>query len=137
MRALCAPVCTVSAGMQVDTCSKGPQWECVRVHLVDEATWQHSTRHLERVGRVRRHGFPRTPRFPRRRVGDAPADWNTAVDEFDRDFDKRLALRRNDCVTYADGLIEHLTGVRNAHSQLQGSNTFEHIAASGLDAGSW
>ena len=40
-------------------------------------------------------------------------------------------------MTYADGLIERLTGVRNAHAQLRGSDTFEDISASGLDAGSW
>jgi hypothetical protein len=57
---------------------------------------------------------------------------------FHQHFDTWLSLNRNDCATYANGLIQHLTGVPNAHVLLQeDEQCFDGDDASGLDAASW
>jgi hypothetical protein len=60
------------------------------------------------------------------------------MDAFDKRFDTRLVIGRNDCVTYANGLIQHLTGFPDAALLLQDAEqSFDASDASGLDAASW
>jgi hypothetical protein len=60
------------------------------------------------------------------------------MDVFDERFDTRLVVGRNDCVTYANGLVLHLTGLPDAALLLQeAEQIFDASDASGLDAASW
>jgi hypothetical protein len=63
------------------------------------------------AGRVRRRKLERQPRFEHVLISPAPTTWSASVDAFNAAFDKRLALRRNDCETYVDDLLVRLTGV--------------------------